>query len=101
MATSFKKDPQAVLDYYWDWKALTNNSGPSDWLEAGETISTYTVTAETGLTVDSDELINADTTVKAWFSGGTAGQSYKVVCHIVTTADREDDRTMTIPVMER
>lgn len=102
MASLFIKDPDAVLDYYWDWAATTNNSSDNgDWLESGETISTYTVTADTGLTKDSDEKTNSDTTIKAWFSGGTVGTEYDVVCHIVTSAGREDDRTITIRVEER
>jgi hypothetical protein len=56
MATfkTFTKDPDAVLDYKFDWAAETNGSGPSDWLASNETISSYVVTAAAGLTKDSD-----------------------------------------------
>jgi len=40
MASVYVKDPSAVLDYKFDWKALTNGSGDSDWLGTTETIST-------------------------------------------------------------
>lgn len=101
MAQTYIKDPNAVLDYSFDWKALTNGSGTSDWLATSETISSYTVTATTGLTVDSDALANGNTSVTAWLSGGTAGLTYGVICHIVTSAGREDDRTITIRMTER
>jgi len=88
--TSFTKDPEAVLDYTFDW---------SDWLATGETISSYTVTAQTGLTKDSDS--QADGVVTYWLSGGTAGTTYRVECKIVTSAGRTDERTMWIKVVER
>lgn len=98
---SFLKDPQAVLDYKFDWKALTNGSGESDWLAAAETISVRTVTVPTGLTKDSDSITDTATSVTVWLSGGTAGQEYAVTCHIETSAGRKDDRTVTIRVQQR
>lgn len=89
MARDFVKDPDAVLDYQWDWSA---------WL-AGDTIETYTVTASDGLTVDTDS--STSTAVTAWLSGGVAEQRYTVTCHVETVAGREDDRTITVTVMER
>ena len=89
MARSFVKDPDAVLDYEWDWSA---------WLGT-DTIASHTVTAATGLTVDTSEATT--TAVTAWLSGGSVGASYAVTCHVVTAAGREDDRTATITVQER
>ena len=89
MPRSFTHDPDAVLDYLFDW---------SDWLGA-DTIASHTVTAAAGLTVDSTEATT--TTVTAWLSGGTDGASYAVTCHIVTAAGREDDRTATITMQSR
>ncbi len=89
MPRSFTHDPDAVLDYLFDW---------SDWLGA-DTIASHTVTAGTGLTVDSSTATT--TAVTVWLSGGSVGQSYAVTCHIVTAAGREDDRTATITVQER
>lgn len=91
MAT-YIKDPDAVLDYKFDW---------SSWLASGDTISTATVTASSGLTVDSSSITDTNTTVTAWLSGGTAGTKYAVTCHIVTAQDREDDRTVSVLVQER
>lgn len=94
----FKKDPDEVLDYLFDFKALTNGNGTEDYLQSGETISTYTMTVDTGLTKDSDTKTNADTSVKVWLSGGTLGNSYNVECDIVTSGGRTVSRTMTIVV---
>ena len=98
---TFSKDPDAVLDYLFDWKASTNGNGVSDWLESSETISDHTITADTGITVDSSELANSDSSVKVWLSGGTAGANYKIACKITTSNAREDERTIVIRVREQ
>jgi len=98
---SFTKDPAAVLDYKFDWAASTNSNGNSDWLATGETISSHSVTATTGITVDSSSITDSSTTVTAWLSGGTAGSAYTVTCQIVTTAGRTDERSITISVQNR
>ena len=97
----FVKDPDAVLDYKFDWAALTNGSGSSDWLQAGETIASHTIDEDTGITVDSSAQTDANTSVTVWLSGGTAGTEYAVRCETVTSASRTDERTMMISVMER
>lgn len=86
----FNKDPNAVLDYGFDW---------SSWLQTGETISSATWTVPTGITKTSQTESTTETIV--WLSGGTAGTSYDVSCRIVTSQGRTDDRTMTIKVAER
>jgi len=85
------KDPSAVLDYVFDWK--------EEWLATGETIADHTITADTGITVDSST--EDDGKVTVWLSGGTAGINYKVACLITTTAGRTDERTIWIKVVER
>lgn len=96
----FLMDPDAVLDYRFDWAALANGYGTSNWLATGETITSFTI-AGGGLTVDSSALVSNDTAVVVWLSGGGVGTFYDVTCHIVTSDGREDDRTMTIRVVER
>lgn len=100
----FLKDPKGVLDYTFDWAALTNGTnlaGETDWLASGETISSAVVTAGTGLTKDSDSLTDSNTSVTVWLSGGTAGEDYEVECKIVTSASRTDARTIIVRVRER
>ena len=86
----YLKDPSAVLDYVFDW---------TEWLATGETITDHTITADTGITVDSST--ESDGKVTVWLSGGTAGQNYKVACKITTSAGRTDERTIWIKVVER
>lgn len=87
----FAKDPQARLDYAFDW---------SDWLEVAETISSYTVTVASGdVTKVSDQQASGIVTV--WLTGGTAGTQARVTCHITTSANRQDDRSITLDIRER
>ncbi len=86
------KDPEAVLDYAFDWVGL-------GWLESGESISNYTVTVPTGLVKDSDS--EAGGTVVFWLSGGTTGISYTVTCKITTSMGRTERRSMLIRCGER
>lgn len=99
----FEKDPNGVLDYKFDWKALTNGTpgGVRDWLASGETITQRTVTVLTGLTKDSDSLTNNNTSVTVWLSGGAVGTTYTVACRIVTSAGRTDERTIFVKVFQR
>ena len=101
MPSIFLKDPDATLDYKFDWKALTNGNGSSDWLDTDETISSKTVTVDDGITKESDALADTNTSVVVWLSGGTAGVDYEVACKIVTSASRTDERTIKIQVRER
>lgn len=86
------KDPAATLDYSADWNA---------WLD-GDTILTSTWEAPTGITVESSPApSHAGGVTTVWLSGGTAGERYAVVNHVVTAAGRIDERTLYVHVMER
>jgi len=85
----YQKDPDAVLDYVIDW---------STWLGI-DTIATSTWTADSGITVDSEQ--ETTTTATVWLSGGTAGSRYNVVNEITTNAGRTENRTIVIEVRER
>ncbi len=87
--TAYLKDPDAVLDYAWDWTA---------WLAEGETISAATVTA-TGVTVDSSSEDGG--VVTAWISGGTAGVGATATCRVVTSQGRTDDRSLSLTIAQR
>jgi len=86
----YLKDPSAVLDWAFDW---------TEWLAIGETITDHTITADTGITVDS--WTEDDGKVTVWLSGGTVGEWYKIACLITTSAGRTDERTIYIQVQER
>lgn len=87
---NFIKDPDADLDWQFNW---------ADWLADGETISSATFTVDDGLTVTSTG--HDDTVATVWLSGGTAGSVYRVTSHVVTSAARTDDRSISIRVTER
>lgn len=91
MTNIFTKDPDAVLDYQWDWG--------TNWLEDGEAITSAVITVPDGLTLDSQD--DTSTTITAWLSGGTVDEGYQVTCHITTDQDREDDRSIYLICRER
>jgi hypothetical protein len=90
MADDYTKDPDAVLDWLFDW---------TPWLGIGETISTSTFIITPGLTKNSNT--NTATTATVWLSGGAAGKPYLVTNRIVTNQGRTDDRSITIRVKDR
>ena len=103
---AFIKDPHSTLDFKFDWAALTNGSGNSNWLAVGETITLATITisptvAVTGLIKDSQSITDVNTSVTVWLSSGTDYVDYLVACKIVTNALRTDERTITICVRNR
>lgn len=93
MTNKFLHDPASVSPYNWDW---------SDWLD-GETITAKTVTIPTGLTRDSAHPTDTEAlgVVTAWITGGTPPTIYPVVCHITTSAGRQDDRTIWLTAINR
>lgn len=96
----YLKDPDAVLDYTFDW-------GP--WLPEGDQLVDHEVVVSPvepgGVTVDASQLSTGSSAVLryviVWLSGGNAGTSYQVTCRVTTADGRTDDRTMTIQVAER
>lgn len=91
-----EKDPFAVLDFSLDF---------TNWMPAGDTLSTITVTAET-ISGDAAPLV-IDSTNKTSYvataniSGGTAGNIYNVEYKIVTNNSLKDSRNIRIKVIER
>lgn len=86
----FRKDPDAVLDYTWDWNR---------WLQQGESITAHTIIAPSGITLDTSGTDAG--LVTAWLRGGTNGQTYAVTCRIETDQGRTDDRSIAIWVKDR
>lgn len=99
---SMIKDPDAVLDFVWDWRQNTNRSTGTDWLASGETIASATVSVVSGdVVVDSSGLTDSSSSVTAWLSGGTDGTDAEVRCRIITSDSRTDDRTLILKVRNR
>ena len=84
------KDPQAVLDWTWNW---------SDWLQEGEEVASTSSTISPGLIID--EMTNTSTTITVWISGGTVGNPYRVTVQVVTNQGRTDERSALIRVTNR
>lgn len=88
---SFIKDPQAQLDYGWNW---------ADWLGTDTiTTSTWALLPSTAATIVVST--HDATTTTVWLSGGTHGQTLKARNRIVTAGGRTDDRTITIEIRDR
>jgi len=85
---TFRKDPDAVLDYQIDWEAWLG----SDTISA----STWSVSG-----VIQDSATNTTTTTTVWLSGGAVGVDGSATNHITTAAGREEDRTITLSIAER
>ena len=86
----FQKDPDAVLDYTYDW---------TRWLQPGETISSHSIIVPAGITLGSSA--TGDGLVTAWLSGGVNGATYMVTCRITTNQGRTDDRSIWLSVLDR
>lgn len=97
----FTKGHNSVLDWSVDFAGLTNGSGLTNWLADGEIIVTSSVTAEAGLTVDSQSITHGGTKVTAWLSGGDVGEVYKVVFHAETNQGRVEETTVIIEVIRK
>lgn len=88
MSQYFFKDPNATLDYTWDW---------ATWLGT-DTIASFTLSVPDGVTLATSS--NSTTAVTAWFSGGMLGAQYDVVCRITTAAGRINDATISLVVQD-
>ena len=90
MASLFIKDPNAVLDYKWDW---------TQWLSSGDTITSGVVSITDGdVAINSQS--NTTTTVTAWISGGTASTEAHLNARVVTAQGRTDDRTIVLKIQQ-
>jgi hypothetical protein len=89
---SILKDPDAVLDYPFDWTA---------WLPEGDTIATATGAIVGTAVLDSCDVDGDGLIVTPFVSGGAAGETCTLTVHIVTTEGREDDRTIYLKIKER
>jgi len=86
------KDPDAVLDYFFDW---------SEWLQDGELIETSTYIVAGSATLELfDETIDGGHT-KFWARGGDAGDVAKVTNRVSTNQGRVDDDTATLRIKSR
>jgi hypothetical protein len=87
----FIKDPDATLDYAFDW---------SQWLGT-DTISTSTWVVESPLSiVPASETFDA-TSTRVFVTGGDLNGSYILSNRITTNGSRTDDRSIEIKIRNR
>lgn len=92
----YKIDPDADLDFQFDW---------SDWLDddSSEAIALSVITIDpSGELTATTPAVNSGV-VTFWLSGGVATKRYIVSCKITTNSSptREDERSITINCFER
>lgn len=93
MAFKKVKDPDATLDYEFDW---------TDWLTPlADTIASVEFVLSAGLTSISES--NTTTTATIFVNGGVEGETETVTCRITTnsTPPRVDDRTLFLKISPR
>lgn len=92
---TYIQDPNAVLDYQWDWQ---------HWVPQGDDIDTYQVIASPGLTIVSHSINHHVVTAFLSIDAGVpTGATLTATCR-VTTANvpaRVDDRSIEIVVGPR
>lgn len=88
---TFIKDPDAIIDFVWDWTL---------WLQSNETISssTFFITGA-GLTTPSNSFTTVKTAV--FLAAGTIGTTYTVTNRIVTNQGRTDERSIYVKPISR
>ena len=100
MYTHDKDDDTKVWKF--DWAPLENSQSgaSSNWLDRTSSpvvfISSYLISADTGLTVANDTKATNDTQVQFTLdaSAATTGEKYKVTCQITASDGQKDTRSM-------
>lgn len=88
---AYKKDPNATLDYTFDW-------GPY-LAPLGDTIASVAWVLSSGLTQVS--VSNTTTTATVFVSGGVIDTDETLTCRITTAGGRIDDRSITLKIVAR
>lgn len=97
---TFKKDPDARLDYVIDWAAALQDANGD---QVDFIVGSAWAVDDPALTIESSPFAPSftATTTTVWLSGGVAGTDYAVTNRITTDDGRIDDRTIRIKVQER
>lgn len=81
--------PDEVLDYDFDYTSFM--------LDRSDTIQSFTITPDAGLTVVSS--VTTGYVVRAFITGGVAGATYNLLCSLVTTGGRTKDAYIKVRVV--
>ena len=93
------KTEAGVIWYKFDWKAYTNGTGSKDWLAEDETILSYIIVSDAGLTISVELLTDDDTSVSILVSGGTFDEYYDVSCTIETSEGQTEVAIITFKII--
>lgn len=91
---NFDKDPNAVLDYVFDW---------TEWL-GEDTVASHEFLVSPSNHTDCVEVDSSDEDegiITVWVSKGRAGSTYKLTCRVVTAGGRTEDRTVNLRMKHR
>lgn len=88
------KDPEAILDYQFDWR---------QWMQPDEVIVGNPVVTAEGLNLNPNGhfTLVINNVVTFWLSGGISGGEYPVSCLITTNQGRTDERSFILNVTPR
>ena len=98
---SIVKDPNATLDYTFDWTSWLDAVGDS-LASVGTTV--VAVGSDPSSTVSVVSSYVSGKTVVAWVSGGVVNETITLTCHIKTNASpiaRQEDSTVYLKVKEK
>lgn len=95
---SIAKDPNADLDYTFDWTAWLDAVG--DALAPGPSPAAYVLTA-VGVTIRLAALDGTRKKVTVFLTGGNPVGTNTLTCRVNTLAGRIEDRTMYFTILER
>ena len=90
MNPRFNKDPNAVLDYGFDW---------ASWVSSGETISISSWSVSS-LNISSAS-VSSHTAIVFVNSGGILNASHTLTNRITTSRGRIDERSLDIIILDR
>ena len=88
---AYKKDPNATLDYSFDWGPYLT--------PLADTIVLVEWVLTAGLTKVSQS--NTATTATVFVSGGVLDEVETLTCRITTAGGRIDDRTISLNIVSR
>jgi len=88
----FVKDPDATLDYSFDW-------GP--WLGIDTITASSWAIDKSGLSIIPASETFDDTTTRAFLTGGALNERYVITNQITTNGSRTDERSVEIHIKNR
>lgn len=87
----FEKQPAEIKDYIFSAAAFL--------LAKADTLTSYELTAETGIVIVSHALEN-NSVIRLFVSGGVDGMTYKITCTFTTLGGRREQGEIEITVTE-